>query len=179
MTGKGTNLVDVGRITAVFGIQGWVKIHSFTEPQDNLFRYGPWWLKTARGVKPVEIDESRPHGKGYVAHIKGVDDRDQAAAYTGVTIAVEKDQLPELEGEDYYWYQLEGLRVISHWQGQEYDFGRVQRMLETGANDVLVIAPDADSFDQTERLVPYVPGDFVQSVDLSAGRIDVEWDPEF
>lgn len=179
MTGKSSNLVDVGRITAVFGIQGWVKIHSFTEPQDNLFRYGPWWLKTARGVKPVEIDESRPHGKGYVAHIKGVDDRDQAATYTGVTIAVEKDQLPELEGDDYYWYQLEGLRVVSHWQGQDYDFGRVQRMMETGANDVLVVQPDADSFDQTERLVPYVLGEFVRSVDLSAGRIDVDWDPEF
>lgn len=179
MTEKSSNLVDVGRITAVFGVKGWVKIHSYTEPQENLFGYGPWWLKTPRGVKPVEIDESRPHGKGYVAHIKGVDDRDQAAAFTGISIAVEKQELPELQGEDYYWYQLEGLRVVSHWEGQQFDLGRVAHMLETGANDVLVVAPDADSIDQTERLVPYIPGHYVRSVDLSAERIEVDWDPEF
>lgn len=179
MTGTGSNLVDVGRISGVHGVQGWVKIHSYTEPQANLFSYGPWWLKTARGVKPVEIDDSRPHGKGFVAHIKGVDDRDTAAIYSGVGIAVEKSQLPDLGEADYYWYQLEGLRVISRWQGRDVDFGRVARILETGANDVLVIAPDADSIDQTERLVPYVPGQFVLSVDLEAGRIEVEWDPEF
>lgn len=179
MSNGGSNLIEVGRITAVFGIQGWVKIHSFTEPQGNLLEYGPWWLKTARGVKTVEIDDSRPHGKGFVAHIKGVDDRDQAARFTGVTIAVEKDQLPALDTEEYYWHQLQGLRVISHWQGQSRDLGRVAQLLETGANDVLVVRPDSDSLDERERLVPYVPERYVRSVDLSAGRIDVEWDPEF
>ncbi len=176
---EGSNLIDVGRITAVFGIQGWVKIHSYTEPQENLFGYGPWWLKTARGVKPVEIDESRPHGKGFVAHIKGVDDRDQAALYTGVAIAVEKQLLPELEGDDYYWHQLQGLRVISHWDGQEQDLGTVTRMLETGANDVLVVQGDAESIDQQERLIPYVPEHYIRQIDLSAGHIEVDWDPEF
>ncbi|WP_036187525.1 ribosome maturation factor RimM [Marinimicrobium agarilyticum] len=176
---KGSNLIDVGRITAVFGIQGWVKIHSFTEPASNLFDYGPWWLKTARGVKTVEIDASRPHGKGFVAHIKGVDDRDLAAHYTGITIAVEKQQLPDLEGDDVYWFQLQGLRVISHWDGKALDLGRVTRLMETGANDVLVVLGDADSIDQNERLIPYVPEHFVRTVDLEAGRIEVEWDPEF
>lgn len=176
---QGTNLIDVGQIAGVYGIKGWLKVHSFTEPQDNLFAYGPWWLKTAHGVRSVEIDESRPHGKGYVVHIQGVDDRDQAAFYTGVTIAVEKQQLPDLEGDDYYWHQLQGLKVVSHWDGQRLELGRVVRLLETGANDVLVVQGDADSIDQRERLVPYVPEQFVQSVDLEAGVIDVLWDPEF
>ena len=69
---KRSNLVDVGQITAVHGIKGWVKIHSATEPRENILKYQPWWLKTRHGVKAVEIDDSRPHGNGLVAHIVGV-----------------------------------------------------------------------------------------------------------
>ncbi|MDO3386997.1 ribosome maturation factor RimM [Gilvimarinus sp. SDUM040013] len=179
MTTGSSNLVDVGRITAVFGIQGWVKIHSGTEPAENLFEYDPWWLKTAHGVKAVEIDAVRPHGKGFVAHIKGVDDRDQAASYTGTTIAVERNQLPELAIGEFYWHQLQGLSVISRFGDTETRLGCVSRMLETGANDVLVIQADETSVDDRERLVPYIPEQYVLDVNLEAGTITVDWDPDF
>lgn len=174
-----SSLIDVGRIGPVFGVKGWVKIHSFTEPAGQLFDYAPWWLKTAHGVRQIEIDEYRPHGKGFVAHVKDVDDRDQAALYTGVTIAVDSALLPSLEAGEYYWHQLENLRVISSFEGQTNDLGHVARMLETGANDVLVVAPDSDSMDDRERLIPYVPGQYVLAVDLEAGSLTVDWDPEF
>lgn len=179
MTSGSSNLVDVGRITAVFGIQGWVKIHSSTEPAENLFEYDPWWLKTPHGVKAVEIDAVRPHGKGFVAHIKGVDDRDEAALYTGTTIAVERQQLPELADGEFYWHQLQGLAVISRFAGRDTRLGCVARMLETGANDVLVIQADEHSLDDRERLVPYIPGQYVLDVDLEAGTVFVDWDPDF
>lgn len=178
MSANSSNLVNVGRITAVFGIKGWVKVHSYTEPQDNLFSYHPWWIKTKHGVKQVEIDEARPHGDAYVAHIKGVDDRDLAASYTACDIAVERALLPNLDEGEYYWHQLEGLAVYTS-VGGEQRLGVVSKMMETGANDVLVVQGDAQSIDQRERLVPYVPGQFVVSVDLQAGRILVDWDPEF
>lgn len=174
-----SKLIDVGRIAAVHGVKGWLKVQSFTQPADNLFHYHPWWLKTPHGVKPVEIDGSRPQGKGFVVHIKDLDDRDLAAQYTGLVIAVDRQLLPELDSGEYYWYQLEGLRVVSRQDGRAIDLGRVSKLLETGANDVLVVTPDAESVDDRERLVPYVPGQFVQQVDLAAGRIDVDWDPEF
>ncbi|MYM62927.1 ribosome maturation factor RimM [Pseudomaricurvus sp. HS19] len=176
---KSSNLVDVGRIGTVYGVKGWLKIHSDTEPQENLFSYSPWWLKTRHGVKAVKIDEYRPHGKGWVAHIEGLDDRDEAHALGSVTIAVERAQLPNLEDGEFYWHQLEGLRVISDFEGQGTRLGVVQRILETGANDVLVVKGDADSVDQGERLIPYVPGQFVTKVDLDAGEIHVDWDPAF
>ncbi|ACE84515.1 ribosome maturation factor RimM [Cellvibrio japonicus] len=178
MSAKSSNLVSVGRITAVYGIKGWVKVHSYTEPQDNLFEYHPWWVKTRHGVKQVEIDEARPHGDAYVAHIKGVDDRDLAMAYTAADIAVERDLLPELEDGEYYWNQLEGLSVFTVFGGEQR-LGVVTKLLETGANDVLVVQGDAQSIDQRERLIPYVPGQFVLSVDLDSKRILVDWDPEF
>ena len=172
---KRSNLVNVGQITAVHGIKGWVKVHSATEPPENLLQYRPWWLKTRHGVKAVDIDDSRAHGKGFVAHIVGVDDRDRAGEYCGVDIAVERQQLPPLASGEYYWHQLEGLQVFSDYEGQTYALGRVARLMETGANDVLVVR-DGDG---RERLIPYVPGQFIKAVDLDAGQLRVEWDPTF
>lgn len=170
-----SNLIDVGRVAGVFGIRGWLKVHSYTEPPENLFGYSPWWLKTPHGVRPVAVADSRPHGKGHIAQLEGVDDRDEAALYNGVTIAVDKRQLPALAEDDYYWHQLQGLEVVSHWQGRQHPLGRVARLLETGANDVLVVCDE----NGRERLVPFVPDEYVRQVDLTAGRIEVEWDPEF
>ncbi|AFU97905.1 ribosome maturation factor RimM [Simiduia agarivorans] len=179
MVDKQSNLIDVGRVTSVFGIKGWVKVHSDTEPPENIAGYSPWWLKTRHGVKAMEVEEFQPHGKGFIARFKGVDDRDGAEALARVTIAIERSQLPPLAPEEYYWHQLEGLKVINEYEGEPQVLGCVKHLLETGANDVLVVAPTEDSLDDRERLVPYVPGQFVKQVDLVEGLIRVEWDPDF
>ncbi len=178
-TKKTSNLVDVGRISTVYGVNGWLKIQSGTEPEESLFGYKPWWLKTKHGVKAVEVLEYKAHGKGWVAHIDGVDDRDQAQTLTSVVIAVERAQMPELDVGEYYWHQLIGLAVITEFEGGSQRLGTVQRLLETGANDVLVVQGDAESLDQSERLIPYVPDVFVRQVDLEHDIIVVEWDPAF
>ncbi len=182
MASTSSNLLTVGRITGVFGIKGWVKIHSDTEPRENISGYSPWWLKTRHGVKPVEIDEVKIHGNGLIAHIKGVDDRSLAETYTKVDIAVERNQIPALDDGEYYWHQLVGLKVISEYGGKTQLLGTVHKLLATGANDVLVVKGDKaelGSIDNKERLLPYVPEQFVISVDLSEGEIRVDWDPEF
>ncbi len=163
----------------MFGVKGWVKVHSATQPMDNICHYSPWWLKTRHGVKQVEIEDFKPHGQNMVVHIKGIDDRDAARELCQIDIAVERDQIPDLEAGDYYWYQLQDLKVISIYAGQETILGRVSHILETGANDVLVVKGDADSIDQSERLVPYVPDQYVKSVDLNSQTITVDWDPDF
>ena len=174
-----SKLLNVGRITSVFGIKGWVKIHSQTEPADNIFDYQPWLLKTKHGVKPVELAQWRPHGKGFVAQIVGIDDRNQAELLCPVDIAVEKDVLEALDEGEFYWHQLEGLRVISDFEGQTYDFGTVKKILPTGANDVLVVVGDGQSMDQKERLIPYVPDQFVTDINIADGIIRVDWEPDF
>jgi len=179
MSVESSNLVNVGRITAVYGVKGWVKVHSYTEPQENLFEYHPWFLKTKHGVKKIEIDDARPHGDAFVAHIVGVDDRDLAMQYTAADIGIERDLLPELDEGEYYWSQLEGLVVFTQYEGTRQRLGVVSKIMETGANDVLVVAADAESIDKRERLIPYVPEQFVLSVDLNAGEMLVDWDPGF
>ncbi|SMF35474.1 16S rRNA processing protein RimM [Alteromonadaceae bacterium Bs31] len=179
MTAKRSNLISVGRLSGVFGIKGWLKLKSFTEPEEGIFEYSPWWLKTRHGVKSVEIDAYQQHAGGLIVHIVGIDDRDEAASYTLVDVAVEKAQLPELEGGEYYWHQLMGLKVVSEYEQQNFDIGTVERLLETGANDVLVVKASDTSIDDRERLVPYVPEQYVLKVDLDAQEIRVSWDPDF
>ncbi|WP_226664904.1 ribosome maturation factor RimM [Microbulbifer aggregans] len=174
-------LVTVGRITSVYGVRGWVKVHSYTEPMENILRFSQWQLQVpgAHGGaqwQPIEIDAGKQHGKGLVVHIKGVDDRDLAAQYCQRDIAVSGSELPQLEEGEYYWHQLQGLQVVSQFDGSEYQFGQVQRIMETGANDVLVVRGGVDG---RERLIPYLPGEFITAVDLVAGVIHVDWDPEF
>ncbi|MGH1440151.1 MAG: ribosome maturation factor RimM [Cellvibrionaceae bacterium] len=174
-----SNLIDVGKVSSPHGIKGWVKIHSQTEPATNLFTYQPWYLKTKHGVKPTELLEWRVQGKGFVARIKGIEDRTQAEMLCPVSIAIEKSLLPELEEGNYYWHQLQDCRVVSTYNGIEADLGLVKKILPTGANDVLVVLGDENSIDQSERLVPYVLGQFVTSIDLEQKIIAVDWDPEF
>ena len=174
-----SDLLNVGRITSVFGIKGWVKIHSQTEPPENIFNYQPWYLKTAHGVKSIELADWRAHGKGFVAQIVGIDDRNAAELLCPVDIAIEKDKLSALDDGEFYWHQLEGLRVMSRFSNQSYDFGIVKKILPTGANDVLVVVGDEQSIDQSERLIPYVPDQFVSDIDLANGVMTVDWDPEF
>jgi 16S rRNA processing protein RimM len=175
----GSNLVAVGELAGAHGVKGWVKVKSSTEPEENIFSYSPWWLKTKHGVKKVEVDDASQRPQGLLAHIVGLDDRDEAAALNGVKIAVERSQLPELEAGEYYWHQLIGLTVISEYGGQKRRLGQVSKLLETGANDVLVVKGDEASIDDRERLIPYLPDRVVRSIDIEQGAMTVDWDPEF
>ncbi|WP_160153050.1 ribosome maturation factor RimM [Microbulbifer sp. ALW1] len=173
------DLVTVGRITAVYGIRGWLKVHSFTEPMENILQFSQWWLQDAKSAgqwQSLDIDGGKRHGKGLIVHIKGVDDRDIAAQFCQRDIAVVRSEMPQLDEGEYYWHQLQGLQVVSQFEGREHRFGEVVRLMETGANDVMVVRGGDDG---RERLIPYLPGEFITDVDLEAGVITVDWDPEF
>lgn len=178
-------LIPVGRITGVYGVKGWVKVQSQTEPTNNIFRYQPWFLMRPSGEEVIQINHWKAHGKGFVVQFHGVDDRNAAEALlpggTGsVDVAVEKAQLPALDEGDYYWHQLEGCRVLSRYQGAEpMDLGKVVRIMPTGANDVLVVRGDKQSIDTRERLIPYIWDHVLRKIDLNSACIDVDWDPDF
>jgi len=171
-------MLVAGRITGCYGIRGWVKIHSYTEPQENFFRFGQWMLRRRGILEPVEFDAGRRQGKGLVAHIAGVDDRTLAESYRGLEVLVGADSLPQLDKGDYYWHQLQGLQVWCSGEGGRVLLGAVDHLIETGANDVLVVKPVPGSIDDRERLIPYLPGDVVTGVDLEAGLIEVDWFPD-
>jgi len=173
---KSEDYVVLGKISSVYGVKGWVKVYSFTDPIDQIMEYGNWTLRQGQNMTPVEVDKGRSHSKGMVAHLKGVDDREIAKQYSGAEICVPRERLPELSDGEYYWYELEGLTVVT---SKDVTLGKVDHMMSAGAgNDVLVIKGDAASIDRAERLVPYID-QFVLDVNLETGRIVVDWDPEF
>ncbi len=175
------DLVVLGRIASAYGIKGWVKILSHTDPRQGILDYSPWLIKTRDGGwEKLDLVASRVHGKGVVARIVGCEDRTAAEQYRGMEIAVKSEQLPDLGEEEYYWRELEGLKVVVTEEDRDpVVLGRVAHVMATGANDVLVVKGCEDSLDQRERLLPYLWDQVIKEVDLDAGKIRVDWDPDF
>lgn len=164
--------VLVGRIVGLYGVQGWVKVESWTEPRTQIFKYQPWQLVVAPGQETeIEGVEGRPQGKGLIAKLPGVNDRDGAVAWVGQDIYVAREQLPTPGKGEFYWVDLEGLEVFTT---EGAALGRVSHLFATGANDVVVVRNG-----ERERLIPFVQGIYVRSIDLSGGRMVVDWDPDF
>jgi 16S rRNA processing protein RimM len=162
--------VVLGEVSGVYGVRGWLRVRSHTDPVEQILRYGPWQLERSGHRSTHRLEGGRLHGRGVLAKFAGIDDRDQARELVGARISVARAELPELEPGDYYWNDLIGLRVVTR-RGD--DLGRVTGLMATGANDVLVVEGDS------ERLIPFIDEDVVLAVDLDAGRIQVDWDPEF
>ncbi|NKI16914.1 ribosome maturation factor RimM [Spongiibacter sp. KMU-166] len=172
------DFVVIGKITTVYGVKGWVKVHAFTDPISNFFDYSGFVIRKKGRWQPIEIDESRMHGKGIVAHLQGVDDRELAREYCGLELGIVAETLPALDEGEYYWHELIGLKVYQH-DSPEQLLGQVDHLMETGANDVLVLKACEGSIDSRERLIPYVPDQFVRKIDVPNGKMTVDWDPEF
>lgn len=163
-------LVLVGRIVGVFGVAGAVKLHSYTEPRENIFRYRPWLVRLGETTREIATPKGKAQGKGIVATLPGVDDRDAAAALMGADVYVRRDALPKAAPGELYWSDLEGLRVRTV-EGRE--LGTVSHLFATGANDVIVVKGER------ERLIPFIRDSVVREVDLAAGTMLVDWDPDF
>ena len=155
----------LGRISGVYGVRGWVKVFSFTQSREGILDYPLWHLGSVR--RPVRVLEGRLQAGGVVAHLEGVDDRDTAAALVGQDITVPVSALPALPDGEFYWFQLQGLAVVNL---DDERLGTVAGLLETGANDVLVVH-DAQG---TEILIPW-DAHAAAGVDLEQGRITVDW----
>jgi 16S rRNA processing protein RimM len=168
---SGERRVLLGKVVGVFGVRGWSKIQSHTEPRDALFGYLPWTL-CRRGVeREIREIEGRAQGRGLVAHFAGVDTREQAESLVGDEIWVPRSVLPLPRSGEYYWIDLEGLAVRAV---DGTALGKVSHLFSTGANDVLVVRDD-----ERERLIPFLADSVIRSVDFDAGTIEVDWDPGF
>ncbi|WP_286234752.1 ribosome maturation factor RimM [Thalassotalea sediminis] len=169
--------IIVGKIGAVYGVKGWLKVHSFTQDQEAILDYFPWSLKLGNKVQTVEVTDWRKHNKGLVVKIDNIDDRDVAQTLVSAEIYVDKATLPELPDGEFYWRDLIGMTVVTD---KGYDLGQVSDLLETGSNDVLVVKANRnDGFGKKERLIPYLEDQVVKTVSLEDKQICVDWDPGF
>ncbi len=142
-------------------------MYSYTQPREAILDYPHWFLKQGGQWRNVDVAEGKKHGKGVIARIEGVADRDAAAKLIDCDIAVERVALPAAEAGSYYWADLEGMKIV-HRDGTQ--LGQVAYLLETGSNDVLVTTG------KPERLIPFILGKVVLDVDNAAGVITVDWE---
>ena len=172
-----SELILVGKIGAPYGIKGWFKINTYTEVPEGIFEYSPWFVTINGQQQNVKVAEWRRHNKGLIAKFDKVDDRNQAEAWLHAEIFVSADQLPELEGDDFYWRDLKGMQVVTD---KGYNLGNVSGLMETGSNDVLVVEGNRnDAFGKTERLIPFIQDEVIIKVDKEQNTITVDWDPGF
>lgn len=160
------NKIIIGRFGSVYGIKGWIKIISFTDPKQKILQYQPWWIKKNQQWQQIHTEDSRWHGKDIIAKLPNINDRDLAKTYTNIDINIQHNQLPKLPKGEYYWSDLEELTVIDK-LGKK--LGMVDHLMETGSNDVLVIK------NGKQHLIPYTDNVIIK-VDLKKKIIKVDWE---
>lgn len=162
--------VTLGRISGVFGVKGWVKVFSYTEPRDNIVGFRSWLLRLRGDERRFDVEAGHKQGAGVVAKLRDVDDPERARELVGADIVVDRQELPACAAGEYYWTDLEGLEVRTT-EGQV--LGTVDHLIATPGHDVLVLTGER------ERLIPFVLGSVICEVDLAAGRIVADWSADY
>jgi 16S rRNA processing protein RimM len=162
--------IIMGRIAGPYGVNGWLRVVSYTELPDRLIEYAPWYLKHGDVWLPTRVTEVKRHTRGLLVRLPGCEDRDKAAELSGTDIGIYRWQLPATAAGEYYWDDLIGLSVMTL---DGLLLGTVDHLIETGANDVLVVRGER------ERLIPFTKGSVIAMVDLDGRVIRVDWDPDF
>lgn len=163
--------IVVGRFGSPYGIKGWIKVISFTDPKTQILEYKPWYIQSGDTQKVIELINSKLHGNNLVAQIAQCFDRNEAATYTNLDILIERGQLPQLSNDEYYWVDLVGLIVLNL---QQELLGKVEELFSTGSNDVLIVIDDSGK----QRYIPYIDNVIID-VDLAARKLVVDWDASF
>ncbi len=164
-----TRLV-IGKVGAVYGVHGWIKIHSYTDPGSNILDYQPWQLELDNTWQTYNIAESRIQANNIVVRFADITDREAAKVLTNAPIAVARTQLPTLAAGEYYWSDLTGLAVINQ---ANITLGKVDYLFATPANDVMVV------IGEREHLIPFILNEVIIEVDLEQNVIRVNWDADF
>ena len=161
--------IIIGKIVGVYGVKGWLKIMSYTRPRENICQFEHWTVHIDNNMQRVSIEQCKPQGKGLIAKLVGIDDRDTAQKYLQCDLSIQRLELPELADGEYYWHDLIGFSV--HDQHQQ-DLGKVTNIFETGANDVFEVTGDK------RRLIPWVNDVYISKIDMEASVIVVDWQDE-
>ncbi|MYH89526.1 MAG: 16S rRNA processing protein RimM [Gammaproteobacteria bacterium] len=182
-----TELTVIGEISSPYGVRGWVRVRSYTRPPEEILGYACWTLtprnrsggpgdagRPAEARQSIRVMDSLLQKKHLVVKLEGISSRDEAASLSGMQVCIPAGDLPDLPAGEYYWSQLIGLEV-ANLAGES--LGTVDHLVETGANDVLVVKyPGVDA--DAERLIPWIP-QVIRAVDIGAGSLLVDWEGDY
>lgn len=164
-----TDKVVMGKIASPYGVRGWTKVTSYTNPIENLLNFSQWEIQHQNRWQTIQIEKGKVHGRWLIVKIAGCDDREQAKLYTNNLVTIPRDQLAPAKENEFYWSDLIGLSVFDLTGTL---LGTIESLMETGANDVIVIKGN----DNKQLLIPYIK-QVVKSVDLANKKMIVDWEP--
>lgn len=167
---KVESFIIVGQLGKTYGVAGWLKLNSFTSPFDNILDYDPWYYQKDGKWVVLPVIDKQLQGNYIVVHLENINSPEAARLKTGTDIAIQRSQLPKLSKDEYFWCDLVGLNVITT---TSLALGVVDRLFDSGANDILVIQGEK------EHLIPYIKNHFIVQVNLPERLITVDWDPDF
>jgi 16S rRNA processing protein RimM len=160
----------IARMIGAFGISGEIKCQSFANPEQQLLKYKPL-IMVHNGVERIlDSLSGRMMAKGLVIRLPEITDRDAAQALHGAELWITRSQLPAPKDGEFYWVDLEGLRVVNR---EGISLGTVSHLFDTPANPILVAQGERD------RLIPFLMDRFIDAVDIEAGEVRVDWDADF
>ena len=163
--------IYLGKITGVHGIKGWLKIQSFSSPPENILNYPSWIINNQGEEDFYSIEKGRKQNNKIVVKLETIDDRNTAESLINSKIQILRSDLPKLPNENYYWSDLVGLSVLN---SEEKVIGKIESLIETGANDVMVIITLKD-----ERiLIPFVMHEIIKEVNVELSYIKIDWSIE-
>ncbi|MCC7115707.1 MAG: 16S rRNA processing protein RimM [Burkholderiales bacterium] len=161
----------MGRVVGPWGVRGWIKVAPWGAGPAGLAAQRSWWMRPTDGEwRNWAVTEAKVHGNAVVAAVGGCVDPESAARFKGWEIAVPRSALPPPERGEVYLDDLVGLDVMSVTGA---DLGRVGAIDEFGAHPLLRVEKDG-----AKRLIPCV-APILRSIDLEAGRIEVDWEPDY
>ena len=168
---KDDKKIYLGKITGVHGIKGWLKIQSFSSPPENILNYPQWIINNNGEEDFYSIEKGRKQNNKIVVKLEKIDDRNTAESLINSKIQILRSDLPKLSNENYYWSDLVGLSVLD---SEEEVIGKIESLIATGANDVMVI-----NTSKNERvLVPFVMHKIIKEVNVELNYIKIDWSIE-
>jgi 16S rRNA processing protein RimM len=159
----------MARIVAAHGIQGWVKLKTFTADPEGLDEYAEWVVKSPQGWRYMALEDFAVRPNGTMAKLEGCEDRNAAERLRGAEVAIPREALGEAEEGTLYRVDLLGLEVVDE---SGAVLGKVESFFETGDTSVMVVRG------ARERLIPFVD-EYVKAVDREARRITVAWGGDY
>jgi|TARA_B110000263_G_C14992139_1_gene366472 16S rRNA processing protein RimM len=170
MSGPSQKKILLGYISGLMGVKGWIKVHSYTHPRENITEFKHWILILGDVEHVMDVESGRKQGRTIVAKFCGINDPDEAKFFVGAKIFVCREDLSDCEPGEYYWADLEGLEVRTK---EDELLGHVDSLIATGEHDVMVVVGER------ERMIPFVRDKVICEVDFSLGVIIVDWDSTY
>ena len=165
--------IILGKLGKPHGLKGFLYIKYFGDDPKSLLNYSEIYSQESSLGIVDKIDNLKNRT---IIHISGINNRNSAELLRDKEIYILEHQLPGLDDEEVYFYQLENLIVKNK---RDDILGLVDYIMPTGANDVIVVKPYKDSIDKKERLIPYLRPEIVENIDLEERRIIVIWPSDY